>query len=527
MKKTFTLITLISLLFSGVAVAQTVEFSDDFESGTASWNLEGSWALTTSQSNGGSNSLTDSPGGFYLSNTDISATIANSFDFSSVLDATLTFDAIYDIEGGDFDFAFVEASNDGGSTWFEVARFLGDGNLSPWINYEFSLGALVGSNNAQVRFRFFSDGGLEFDGIYIDNVEVTSSNVDNSAPFITHNPPLHYEGSENDMTLTAELIDVSGIGSTTINYMVDGGAEQSVTGTNTSGNNYEFVIPTQEAGAQVDYWVSATDDSANSNSITSDVFSYIAGRHVFVDNGVVNFINSFGPDGASGAAGCAVKYNLNDRRIVYALIRNYTDVQRPNDDIQVHVWGVDDLGLPGEDLIPPLTLAPEANSDQNSLMTRVDLRPFQSLWNIDGDVFIGFTVPSGEVWLVQSTPGIGSSSFVLDPGGWVANTNDDYHFRLVTDESLMTNVEELIFDQSIDLYPNPTSGNAQLQLGLERTSDLTIKISNQLGQVIDHFTEKNVGFGNIDLNTSQLSPGIYYISISNGEVVSTKKLVKQ
>ncbi len=528
MKKIFTLFTLTFLVFAGVSTGQTVEFSDDFEAGVDNWTLTGTWGTTTEQANGGSNSLTDSPGGLYAANLDITATLANSLDLSAALDATLKFDAIYDIEGGNFDYCFIEASGDGGSTWFEVARFLGEDNLTPWIEYEYSLGALAGSSDALVRFRLFTDGGYEVDGIYIDNVEVLSSDQDNSAPFIAHTPPEYYEGEAGDVTMSAELVDISGIGAATLSYTVDNGVEQIISGTTTAGNIYEFVIPMQEAGAQVDYSVTAVDASTNSNSATSPTFSYIAGQHEFIDNGVVNFVQSFGPNAQSMLSGSAVRYTLNDRRIAFALIRNYTDQNRPNNDMQVHVWGVDSTGLlPGEDLIPPLTFTPEANLDQNSIMTRVDLRNFESLWNITGDVFIGFTVAEGQTWIVQTTPAVGGATFVLGAAGWAANTGDDYHYRIVTSDPLMTNVEELIFDQSIELFPNPTTGNAQLKLDLERTSDLNIQISNQLGQIVDHLQAQKVGFGNIELNTAKLTPGIYYISISNGEVVSTKKLIKQ
>ncbi|MEL7222686.1 MAG: hypothetical protein AAGJ93_15300, partial [Bacteroidota bacterium] len=108
--------------------AQTIEFSDDFESGLDNWVLEGTWGLTTAESNSPDNSLTDSPGGIYTNNLDISATLATGIDLSSALDATLTFSAIYDIEGGNFDFVFVEASPDGGATWVNIATFLGEGN---------------------------------------------------------------------------------------------------------------------------------------------------------------------------------------------------------------------------------------------------------------------------------------------------------------------------------------------------------------------------------------------------------------
>ncbi len=427
------------LLFIGVMLiasfaiqAQTVEFSDDFENGAANWTLEGTWGITTAQANSGTSSLTDSPGGDYAANVNTSATLTTGIDLSAALDATLTFSAIYDIEGGNFDYCYVEASPDGGDSWINVATFLGQDNLSPWVEYSYSLGGLVGNSDVKIRFRFFSDGGFEVDGIYIDDVEITSSDVDEAAPLLLHTPSTFYYSNPGDVIMGAQLIDVSGIASTTLSYTVDGGMAASVDGFNAFENIYGYVIPEQAAGSQVDYSITATDGSPANNAITTDTYSYIAGTHLFYDNEVVDFVNTFGPDAASGLTSCAVRFSLFGVDIKYALIRNYTDNNRPNDSLEFHVWA-DDNGLPGADMITPFMVAPEADAENdNSPMTRVDLRAYaDQLSGITGDVFMGFSVPTGEVWLVQTTPGIGGRTYTFNGTEWAAET-DDYHFRLVT-----------------------------------------------------------------------------------------------
>ncbi|MEZ4935353.1 MAG: hypothetical protein R2788_24870 [Saprospiraceae bacterium] len=80
--------------------------------------------------------------------------MANGIDLSAAIDATLSFWAIYDIEGGNFDYCYVEASGNGGSTWVNVATFLGEGQLSPWTQYSYSLGGFVGNSDVKIRFRF-------------------------------------------------------------------------------------------------------------------------------------------------------------------------------------------------------------------------------------------------------------------------------------------------------------------------------------------------------------------------------------
>ncbi len=136
MKKLLLLLLLPGLLLCAFpALSQTVEFSDDFESGTDNWVLEGTWGTTTAQSNSPTTSLTESPGANYAANLNISATMASGVDLSAVLDAELSFYAIYDIEGGNFDYMYVEASGNGGTTWVNIATFLGEGNLDTWVEY--------------------------------------------------------------------------------------------------------------------------------------------------------------------------------------------------------------------------------------------------------------------------------------------------------------------------------------------------------------------------------------------------------
>ncbi|WP_367390714.1 T9SS type A sorting domain-containing protein [Lewinella sp. LCG006] len=413
--------------------AQTIEFSDDFEAGAGNWTLEGAWGITSTQANSGTNSLTDSPAGNYAASQNISATLTTGIDLSAALDASLSFFAIYDIENGNFDYCYVEASANGGA-WLNVATIFGEGNLSPWTQYTYSLGGFVGNNDVKVRFRFFSDGGYEVDGIYIDDVVISSSNEDNAAPFILHTPPTFYASVQGDVVMSAELVDVSGVASSTLSYQVDGVAAPSVTGMNTVDNTYTFTIPEEAAGSQIDYTISVTDNSPNNNTATTSTFSYIAGNHVIYDNSQVDFVNSFGPDAQSLLSGCAVRFTLFGADIKYALIRNYTDPNRPNSDFEFHVWA-NEGGLPGADLITPFMVTPEATLMNTSPMTRVDLRDYSAeLSAITGDVFVGFVVPTGQTWLTQSTPAVGNRTYNFNGTTWSLN-DDDYHFRIVTTAS--------------------------------------------------------------------------------------------
>ena len=115
-----------------------------------------------------------------------------------------------------------------------------------------------------------------------------------------------------------------------------------------------------------------------------------------------------------------------------ALLRNYTDINNPNDSIDVHVWE-DSAGVPGQDMIAPIRMFPEATLLNTNVMTRVDLRPFSSvLTNVTGSVFIGYTVPSGRAWISYTAGGTANRSYIESTGSWSQILGSDYHIRAVT-----------------------------------------------------------------------------------------------
>jgi len=438
-------LSLLALSVSLSMSAQTV-FSDDFESGLSQWTLTGSWGTATSYAYNGTHSLADSPSGLYANSVSSTATITSSMDLSTALDANIYFKTKYDIENG-FDYCYVEVSIDGGSNWTVVETFNGEGNLSNWENVIISIGGFVGNSNVKIRFRWYSDTGYQADGIFIDSMRVVKSNVDNAPPFILHTPQIHYEGEIDTNYRTVTITDISGLASADLYYKVDGGSVQSLNAYDTNGNDYMFAIPPQDAGAYVDYWVEATDASAQSNFSVSDTFKYVAGNYIKYENAQVDFVASYGS--SSGYTGTAMRMTLSGMTTLRTvLIGNYTDVNNPNDSIEVHVW-TSNNGNPGSDLITPIMVFPAANLLQPHLITRVDLRDFEDdLDSLQGDIFIGFIVPTGTAWVTQTTPG--NTGRVRNYNGSWSVESDDYHFRVVTDEMIFVPEADFSYDNTND-----------------------------------------------------------------------------
>lgn len=527
------LLILMAFVFTSYAGTSQVVFSDDFESGTANWTLTGNWALDDSVFHSTTNSLTEDPGwytpaqggtGGYTPNQNTTATIATGIDLSTALDANLTYWTKYNLEPT-FDFMYLEVSPDGGTTWTGVESY--DEENIDWTQLTVSLGGFVGNSDVRIRWRFSSDGAFENDGMWIDDVEITTSTEDNAAPLIIHTPPEFYEASLEDMVFTADIIDISGVASATLSYTVDSGTELVVTGTNTAGDTYEFTVPMQDAGAWVDYYITATDAAPTPNTATSDTAGYIAGIHIIQDNGVVDFYSTVGPASEQASPDeAAVKISLTNQDIVTLLIRNYTDVDHPNDDMEIHVRG-DQLGMPGTDIITPFMVTPEASLSNTSAMTRVDMRGMTDLENLTGDYFFGFAIPTGTANHTISQPGTFSNSFYYLDGAWVdasAQTATDYHFRAVVTAPEVS-VEDLDASTSVTIYPNPMTTSAKIRI--KSTKDLHglyFEMYNILGVKVN--SDYTISGHVIQLNRNDLPAGTYiYKLFTDNETVGLGKLV--
>ena len=99
----------------------------------------------------------------------LSNTLTRTFDLSAATTATVSAWTKYDIEV-DYDFLYGEVSIDGGTTWTQVGTPI-DGS-SDWKEISYNLSAYAGKN-VQFRFRYATDGGLHFDGPFLDDLALT------------------------------------------------------------------------------------------------------------------------------------------------------------------------------------------------------------------------------------------------------------------------------------------------------------------------------------------------------------------
>lgn len=162
-------------LTASVPQPPTAVFTDSVENGNLGWTTGGTnnlWAITTEDSHSPTHSWTDSPGGNYRNNT-------NSWLESPVFDLsgkyTIQFSAWYkyQLESG-YDYVYLEYSTDGGTTWNTSDPLLTlNGTQSDWTQITVNAPALANQSQARLRWHLISDPGVTFDGIHIDDIELT------------------------------------------------------------------------------------------------------------------------------------------------------------------------------------------------------------------------------------------------------------------------------------------------------------------------------------------------------------------
>ena len=175
--------------FQFFVAPQTVTFSDTVMN-MNSWTLTGTWGTTGSKYVSPPYSITDSPSGNYLSNSNTSITLTSPLDISGALGATLEFDTQWSIEDN-WDYAQVLISTNNGTNWTPLqGQFtnpgtgsfqpngepLYDGTQSSWVHEVIDISEFA-SNQLKLKFQLVSDQSITADGIYLDNIKVTTYNA--------------------------------------------------------------------------------------------------------------------------------------------------------------------------------------------------------------------------------------------------------------------------------------------------------------------------------------------------------------
>ncbi len=102
---------------------------------------------------------------------------------------------------------------------------------------------------------------------------------------------------------------------------------------------------------------------------------------------------------------------------------------------------------------------------------------------------------------------------------------------IMTDEEIYfgpNGIESIYIDDVSNVYPNPISNKLKLDIGIKNPTKITVKIYNQMGQllIMDQFSMGSTQ--TLEVNTSELHSGMYFLEIiADDNYRVARKFIKQ
>lgn len=103
----------------------------------------------------------------------------------------------------------------------------------------------------------------------------------------------------------------------------------------------------------------------------------------------------------------------------------------------------------------------------------------------------------------------------------------DLDFEVDDDGNVSTDVETIAWLNSFQVAPNPANDNVFLEIGSPENRSAAIHIHNLTGQTV--YSEQislNSGSQTFEINLSQFTGGVYFVSLQSEKAVVTRKLIK-
>ncbi len=160
----------------GVTLGAPLPFADAFEADTGAWTFTGAWGREAGAGQGGGAALTDGPGV-----TPPSSDTAAQFgvDLTGTAWPVLSFVERHTFQA-DADFGRVEVSSDFGASWTGVAVL--SGAQPGWVARRIDLSPWRGASAVWVRFRVITDGAVNEDGWFVDDLRLGENTLPATRP---------------------------------------------------------------------------------------------------------------------------------------------------------------------------------------------------------------------------------------------------------------------------------------------------------------------------------------------------------
>jgi hypothetical protein len=145
----------------------------------------------------------------------------------------------------------------------------------------------------------------------------------------------------------------------------------------------------------------------------------------------------------------------------------------------------------------------------------------------------GSTLTTESVTINYSNSAVADSFFIYFSSSYSRNnksTNFDASSTLIVDKLAFTGLsgvqKNLSFDH-FELSPNPTKNNITLNAAGLKQAESKISIYNSLGSLVAKEELKSAGSISHTIPMTSLPSGIYFIQVQNGDLITTKRVIKE
>lgn len=119
---------------------------------------------------------------------------------------------------------------------------------------------------------------------------------------------------------------------------------------------------------------------------------------------------------------------------------------------------------------------------------------------------------------------VGNNSVFVKFKATSAFGNNAYIDNININTNLTTSIPQLFNDADVNVYPNPSTGNINVQLNLVKSQDVSIVVTNVLGAVVKTLSLTDVTSGIFTVDLSTEAKGSYEVSIRTNDQVVTKRV---
>lgn len=147
-------------------------------------------------------------------------------------------------------------------------------------------------------------------------------------------------------------------------------------------------------------------------------------------------------------------------------------------------------------------------------------------WAVGNSGTILHTNNGGETWEYQESGTIADLNkvcFVDLNNGWICGLNGTI---LYTDNGGTVGITETFRkSNSMEVFPNPVTDIVTISFDLEQNEKITLSVINNKGQEVKQMNFGEQEKGQIDLDCSSFSSGVYFINLQTEKGILTEKLI--